>query len=492
MAGHFHPDPLALAIEVEGPGVVAVTGQDQQVGPGLERGLHHPVARGGIAVPGVHVPGQAVLRCAGGNRDPLFQPVGRFGRHPLGQVLRHGEVAHDHLLDQHLPRLVRFGAGLEPLREPGFLRLAQQAAGRIAPGPVAEGGQRRIGLAGSGAIEDLAEIERLVARQMAGFKPEQRGEIAHLVAGIVIVRNRQPFAIGLFRSGLAHRPVALVRLVVFGPVLPGVVGGFVVVPDGDGRVELVQPLQVGVGTIGGKALAVLRQGHRLVHRQQPLGQSLLFARIDPALVFVEIVAEVQREVEVPRLAGVAIGVEPAEAIVGAGKHRDPEPGHLADRQGPGPPGDRGFARSGDEPVVIPLPRLQSARPGLGAAIVGRRCAAFALRCDPGELRILGHFPFELAVLPGGIAGPQQHPVRPGLAAGDAVGKALCPLRQRRRAAQPGQPQQPELERIAAIGGQCRGLRRGGRIAERHGWFSLFRPRLAGIWDRAMAGCDKDA
>ena len=104
----------------------------------------------------------------------------------------------------------------------------------------------------------------------------------------------------------------------------GIVGDLVIVPDRNHRIELVQTLEIGIGTIGGEPLAVPGQGHRLVHRQQAIGQALLGAGIFAALVLIVIVAEVNREVEVPRLAGVAIGVEPAEAIVGAGKHRQLE------------------------------------------------------------------------------------------------------------------------------------------------------------------------
>jgi hypothetical protein len=55
LAGELGAGRGSGEVEVEGPAIVAVAGEDEEIGVGVEGGAEQPVARGGIAVPGVEV-----------------------------------------------------------------------------------------------------------------------------------------------------------------------------------------------------------------------------------------------------------------------------------------------------------------------------------------------------------------------------------------------------------------------------------------------------
>ena len=70
--------------------------------------------------------------------------------------------------------------------------------------------------------------------------------------------NRQPLVVSLQGGVAAQQPVALSgALVILGTTGPAVIGGFVVVPDGDQRRRGAQGLEIGIGVVLGIALAVV-------------------------------------------------------------------------------------------------------------------------------------------------------------------------------------------------------------------------------------------
>ena len=70
--------------------------------------------------------------------------------------------------------------------------------------------------------------------------------------------NRQPFVVSLQGGVAAHQPIAFSgALVILGTTDPAVVGGFVVVPDGDQRRSGAHCLEIGIGVVLGIALAVV-------------------------------------------------------------------------------------------------------------------------------------------------------------------------------------------------------------------------------------------
>jgi len=112
----------------------------------------------------------------------------------------------------------------------------------------------------------------LGSRADAAYRSYLPGKIAeaegpvdrHRILG-VRAPDRQPLRIGLRRGLLAGLPVALlVRLVILRLVGGGVVGGFVVVPDGDQRVPRGHRLKIGVAAVLGVANAVVLQRDELV------------------------------------------------------------------------------------------------------------------------------------------------------------------------------------------------------------------------------------
>jgi hypothetical protein len=140
------------------------------------------------------------------------------------------------------------------------------------------------------------------------------------------VRDRQPLAIGADRGALADLPVALrVGLVILRAAVPAVVGGLVVVPHHHHREALVEPLEIGVGPVGGVPQPIIGQAHHLGRRlDHPAGERSVRARIAAALIFVEIIAQVDHQVDVLARGGMGVGVEPAERQVGAGEDAERE------------------------------------------------------------------------------------------------------------------------------------------------------------------------
>ena len=98
----------------------------------------------------------------------------------------------------------------------------------------------------------------------------------------------------------------------------------------------MKALQVRIGPIGGVAQPIVGQGDDLAGRfDQAAGQRLRRGRIFAALIFVEIVAEVEHQVEIVAPGGMGVGVEPAEGQVRAGEDADPEAIDRPLRQGAG-------------------------------------------------------------------------------------------------------------------------------------------------------------
>jgi len=110
-----------------------------------------------------------------------------------------------------------------------------------------------------------------------------------------------------------------------------------IVPHGDHRHLLMKLLQRRIAAIAGVAQAIVGECDRSVQwqhlapRQRPV-------RVGALGVFVDIVAEVDSEVDVPAACRIGISVEPTEADVGAGKDAEPELVGIAFGQSAGPPG----------------------------------------------------------------------------------------------------------------------------------------------------------
>ena len=279
---------------ITGPAGVDVAGKEDSVFDGVVAQVpDHAAAVGFVAVPLVDVVRHTIDR--GAAHELSYS--GRFrGAQRGGEAHRgdHHGVAHE------LP--LRPG-GFKVAQQPVHLRGARDGAGGAADGGiravggllVTVGAQVQHGQAGQGA-----EIE-------AAVDPAAR-----------FVADGHPFRVGPVRGREALAPQTFVaRGVVLGAALPGVVGGFVVVPGHDERGRSVQGLQVAVGLVLGVAAAVVRQlGHlegRIVRADHHVARLVL-----PRGVLVEVVAQVKHGVEVSAGGEVAVGGEVAGLPVGAG------------------------------------------------------------------------------------------------------------------------------------------------------------------------------
>ena len=183
----------------------------------------------------------------------------------------------------------------------------------------------------------------------------------------------------------------------------------------------MQPLEVAIAAILGIAQPVIRQRHDLA-RRIGLAHGEIGIVVCARPVFVEIIAEMERAVELVRFRCMGIGVEPAEAHVRTREHRHAEARRRPNGQCPGASfvGLRSVGRS--EAIIIPFARFEPGHLRLAAEIAVRRSrdASFG---NHAAVRIgLHHSPAQLRILSGDKARPQQDPVRPRLAAGDAMGE----------------------------------------------------------------------
>ncbi len=317
----------------------------------------------------------------------------------------------------------------------------QHFARRVEIVPLAESGQRaehRLGTILSGQY--IGEAELLGARGQPCLEPEQRCQIADVIGRPGLVRDRHPFAIGAHCRDLAHAPFALgLGLVVLRPALPTVVGAFVIVPAGDHRVDLMEATQVAIVAIAGEAQPVIGQRHGFAQRcDHASGNRLFGRRVIVRPVFVEIIAQMQRAVELVGFGGMRIGVEPAKADVRTAEHRHAEAlgRALGQRLGAADIGHR--AIGGDKAIEIPASGLEPFGEGFAAAIVGGAGHGIARSNNTRKVGGWADFPFQFRVRAGGETRPQQYPVARRLTASHAMRKPrTTKLRRQRRGDQPG-------------------------------------------------------
>ena len=142
-------------------------------------------------------------------------------------------------------------------------------------------------------IKDTPEIEGAVA-------------LAEGCGGIALIdaltqewfADRQPLVVGLEGSITALNPVAFCsRLVIIGTTTPAVIGGFVVVPDGNQGCCGAQGLEVLIGVVLGVALAVVVEADDFAVRQEaPIRSCALGRSVTSGAVFIDVVAQVYQRV----------------------------------------------------------------------------------------------------------------------------------------------------------------------------------------------------
>ena len=205
---------------------------------------------------------------------------------------------------------------------------------------------------------------------------------------------------------------------------PSVVGELVVVPAGDHRIGLVQALQVGIEAVAGVAQPIVGERYGLVRRvERARGMRLGRIRVDAGRVLVEIVTHMHHQVEVAALAGVRVGVEPAEAEVGAGEETDAEARHLALRERARAADRAHRAIGGDEAVEVPAPGREALHHDARGVVAVRVRVGFAAGDDTREHRVGRDLDAQARAGLRGVARPQQHAARPRLAARHAVREA---------------------------------------------------------------------
>ena len=181
-------------------------------------------------------------------------------------------------------------------------------------------------------------------------------------------------------------------------ILIGVIGQFMIVPLGDHREGGVQGLKIRVEPVGGVAQAIVGQRHHLVRRfDDPARNGVFQTGIMTAIIFIEIVAAMDDQIDIVAHGGMAIGVEEAKGHVGAGEEADAEARHITLRQraGAADPADRAIRR--DEPIEIPLAGLKTSDGDLRCVIGIGAGGDVAARHDLGKGRISGDFGPQFAV-----------------------------------------------------------------------------------------------
>ena len=205
---------------------------------------------------------------------------------------------------------------------------------------------------------------------------------------------------------------------------PGVVGELVVIPACDHRVRLVQALQVGVEAVAGVAQPVVGERNDLVRGlQQASGQDISGVGVGADRVFVEIVADMHHEFEVAALAGVRVGVEPAEAEVRTGEEADAEAADIPLGQGARAADRADRAIGGDESVKEPAAGREAFDDDARRVVTLRIGKGVAASDDAREHRIGRHLDPQPCAGVRCVSRPEQHAACARLTARDAVGEA---------------------------------------------------------------------
>ena len=218
---------------------------------------------------------------------------------------------------------------------------------------------------------------------------------------------------------------------ILGTTGPAVVGGFVVVPDGDQRRRGAQGLEIGIRVVLGIALAVIVEADDLtIGLELAAAGGVLRLLKASGAVFVDVVTQMQ-----PGVVGVGCIDGGGPAIggksfcgweIGTGKDRQPH-GIAAYRQGLGLPHHR-HRLTGDEAVVIG---------GVGVEAIGLRLHRPVAGCVGAERTAIHdctglkagatrNLPTDInppsSALRWCNPSPENHRVGIGIATGDTVGK----------------------------------------------------------------------
>ncbi len=364
-----------------------------------EVGEHLPLL-GLVPVPLVGVHREAVLRHAG---ELLERPGHLVRPRPVGELGEHRLVA-----DDPPPRRRR----AESLLEPRLLFGPQVGAVRIA-----DLGVRLRPRDGQGAGELLVAV-------LAGVEHDQVREIAEGEisvdphAGLITVAgqpDRHPLLVGPVGVVAPHDVVALVGLVVLGPLPPVVVRDLVVVPGRDERVGRVRRAQGGIRAVVAVAIPVVREREDLVGR--------VVVPYAAATTLVDVVAHMHHEVEVVAFGDVAPGGIVAGGEVLAARHGEGQ--LLPAVRGGGPhPARTTRGPQGLEPVPVGGPGVQTVHVhlhgvvGVGAGLGDPRTH------DVGEVRRRGHLPDDAHGAGGADVRPDDDPVGKRVAGSDTVPEGL--------------------------------------------------------------------
>ncbi len=246
-------------------------------------------------------------------------------------------------------------------------------------------------------------IELVRPRHEPGLHHHHRGEVAEAEGAIgrfdrpagPRLADRHPFVIGLERGGLARAPGPLrLRIVLLGPVLPAVVGRFVVVPLADPGGAGVGGLQVRVGLVEGMAGPVVVQRHEFVGRDHVAPERIALALgVGRAVlgVLVDVVAEMDHRVDARQLGDRLVDVEDAALVVRAAQRDQHQVRYGSLGQGARP------ARHGElaaelEAIEIGPPRLQTAYVDLHGEVPLGAGVEPSVGGHTPEAGVLGHRP----------------------------------------------------------------------------------------------------
>jgi len=302
-------------------------------------------------------------------------------------------------------------------------------------------GRMRPGVTIEAARNDLASVQRQLGEQYPATDKDWG----------TLVMDLKETRVGEYRMAL---------LMIFGAVPPAVIGRLMIVPHHDHREAAMEALQVGIGAIGGVAQPIVGQGDDLAGRfDQAAGQRLRRGRVFSALIFVEIVAEVEHEVEIVAPGGMGVGVEPAEGQVRAGEDADPIAIERPFRQGTRAADRRECTGGIDEAVEPGAAVLEAAGDRLHAPVMPGFGGDHAASDERSEIRPGRELVFEPRRIPGRghVASPQHHGIGARLAAGDIVGEAARGKQLRRARHREGaETERPGLEQQAAIQGERHG------------------------------------
>jgi len=270
--------PVVLP-QVHGKGGVHIAGEHYQVsfffaGPGVQQkaALHR------VALPHVHA----------------FGIAGHLGRIVVGRE--------NDLVANQLPA----GLGIPDLIDkPGSLGLAEHGSEAVLAQTVL-------------AIADLRTppFQSSVQKTEVGKGPQREGAPN---TKIRVVRYRQGFEIGLQSRLFAEfpRPFGGI-LVILSPGDMGIVGNFVVVPNGDQGMAASHFLKVGIQMVLGVAGAVILKADDFAGR--PVLADKVLLAVSVGFVFVDIIPKVQNGIDVVHLGQGTVGIEIPPFQVAARSH----------------------------------------------------------------------------------------------------------------------------------------------------------------------------